>query len=102
MHWQKEKYREVLIQLSLLCRETEITTFVKTLDDLNMLFKKVTPILHRFFDQAFAVTRHCEKIDTLDWVSTERHRVIPNNASFVSAEVINQMLKDQKHVNPTF
>ena len=53
VHFTKEKYRDILIQISLLCRETEITMFVNSLDDLNELFNKINPNLNMLFEKAF-------------------------------------------------
>ena len=75
----KEKHRDILIQISLLCRETEITTFVNSLDDLNELFTKVSPMLDKFFSQAYCDSRHCEEIDTLEWNSNDSQVVIRHN-----------------------
>ena len=38
VHFTGKKYRSILIDISLLCQETDITSFVNSLDDMNKLF----------------------------------------------------------------
>ena len=43
VHYTSTKYRDSLIRVSLLCQETEICSFVNTMDDMTMLFANPTP-----------------------------------------------------------
>ena len=38
VHYTNEKFRDCLIRIAVLCRETEICTFVNAFDDLEALF----------------------------------------------------------------
>ena len=51
--FEKEDYRDNLIQISSMCRETEITNFINSLDDLNELFVKINPHLNQLLEHAY-------------------------------------------------
>ena len=58
-----------MIKLSLLCEETEITAFVDSIDDLEILMSNSNPITKELFEAAFTETRYTKKIDTADWTT---------------------------------
>ena len=41
--YSNEKFRDELIKISLHCKETEISSFVNTFDDMEALFKRSSP-----------------------------------------------------------
>ena len=96
MHFEKEKYRDLLIQISLLCRETEITTFVNSLDDLNELFVRINPNLNLLFEKAFTETRFCDQIDTLVSDNFDELRVVPSVTSFVDEHSLVKLMRAHK------
>ena len=52
--WLKNsRFREVLMQISMLCEETSITTFVDNIDDIQILLKSVSPVVQRLFENGF-------------------------------------------------
>ena len=69
VHFKSTKYRDILIKLSLLCEETEITGFVDSIDDLEILMSNSNPITKELFEAAFTETRYTKKIDTADWTT---------------------------------
>ena len=60
VHFVSNKYRDILIQLSLLCEETELTCFVDSIDDLEILLINSNPVSHKLFERAFTVTKYCK------------------------------------------
>ena len=94
----------MLIKLLLMCRETDITCFSDSLDDVKRLFETCTPTVIDFFQRScFTSTKFCSRIDTLDW-----HRegekdvmtVIRNDYSFAELAYLNRVLADgrESHV----
>ena len=70
VHFKSTKYRDMLIKLSLMCQETELTCFVDSIDDLEILLVQANPISTSLLDKAFTKTRYCEEIETVDWMSS--------------------------------
>ena len=52
VHFQSEKIRDIFIKILQMCQETEITSFVNSLDDMNRLFKSSNPTLNEFFENS--------------------------------------------------
>ena len=52
VHFQSEKLRDIFIKILLMCKETEITSFVNSLDDMSRLFKSSNPTLNDFFENS--------------------------------------------------
>ena len=50
VHFSNEKYRDILISISLLCKELDIMSFVNSLDDMSILLKTFNPKLNAFFE----------------------------------------------------
>ena len=99
VHFAKEKYRDLLIQISLLCRETDITMFVNSLDDLNELFVKINPKLNMFFESAFTDTKYCKQLDTLESDQIDELVVVPSSNSYINANELIKLMQNQKHEN---
>ena len=70
VHFESDKYRDILIKLSLFCKETELTSFVDSIDDLNILLNNSNPILNEFFEHSFFETSYCEEIEAVNWKSS--------------------------------
>ena len=49
VYYENLSYRDVLIDISLMCKETDITSLVFTLDDMEKLFESVDGHLTTFF-----------------------------------------------------
>ena len=52
VHFQSEKIRDIFIKILQMCQETEITSFVNSLDDMSKLFKSSNPTLNEFFENS--------------------------------------------------
>ena len=59
VYFSSVKYRDMLIKISLQCRETDITSFVNSLDDMSKLFTTFNPTLNEYFEQCFTETKRC-------------------------------------------
>ena len=86
VHYQSEKIRDIFIKILQMCQETEITSFVNSLDDMSRLFKSSNPTCNEFFEKScFIQTKYCQSIDTLDWRVSNKNSsmVIRNDTSFI-------------------
>ena len=71
IHFTSNKHRDILIRLSMLCQETEISSFVNNIVDFGILLENENPVLNEFFDNhAFIQTNNSSHIDTVIWKST--------------------------------
>ena len=82
VHFYSNKYRDILIKLSLLCEETEITSFVDSIDDLEILLINANPVSVTLFERAFTETRYCKEVETVDWMSANQKMQIRSNVSY--------------------
>lgn len=62
IHFPRSRFRENLIEISMLCQENSITDFVVNLADLEILFESMSPATLEFFDNAFNQTRFTEGV----------------------------------------
>ena len=77
VHYKSTKYRDILIKMSLLCEETELTSFVDSIDDLEILLIQANPVTNSLLEKAFTATRYCDDIETVDslWTKIPRQRL---------------------------
>ena len=52
VHFSSENVRDILIKILVMCKETEITSFVNSLDDMSRLFERSNPTLNEFFAES--------------------------------------------------
>ena len=67
VHYKSKKHMETLLKLALLCEETTLTTFVDSIDDLQILLTYQNPTINVLFDKAFTSTKYCEDIESIDY-----------------------------------
>ena len=67
IYFENLNFRNALIDISLMCKETDITSLVFTLDDMEMLFESVDQHLTTFFKYCFTNTSYCDKISNIEW-----------------------------------
>ena len=70
--WLRNKsFKENLMQITALCDETEITSYVQNLDDLREIIKLITPITKEFFNNCFLTSRVTKQINNINWEETD-------------------------------
>ena len=98
VHYSSEKYRDMLIEISLFCKETDITSFVNSLDDMSRLFQNFNLTVNKFFGQCFTESKFKGRIN-LDWQSTssnESFKVLRYNSSIIDTEGLNKYMAIDK------
>ena len=87
-----------MIKISLLCRETDVTNFVNSLDDMSKLFKCFNPTLGEFFERScFIQTKVCQEIQNLNWARTHENdiKVLEGNFTLVNEDILNEKLEQE-------
>ena len=62
VYYENENFRDILIKICLFCQETDIQSFVFTLDDIARLFQRMNPTLSEFFENSDTQTSYCKNI----------------------------------------
>ena len=99
VHFQNEMYRDNLIKISLFCRETDITNFVNSLDDMSKLMKSFNPTLNEFFENSCIQTKQCRAVKALEWVVGDTSadiKVLESNDSLIDEAQLNKKLAKEK------
>ena len=93
VHFVDSRIRDTLIQLSLLCSETDITSFVKVLGDFNQLFVRSSPALNDLFARAFSPCNELRRIDTLELRQDKMQKIAQHSTSLISRDELNDSIK---------
>lgn len=67
VYYEDERFRDILIQIANMCKETDITNLFFTLNDMGEMFCKATPIMAEFFENCYSQNSYCEKIKSVKW-----------------------------------
>ena len=78
--------RDVLVNISMQCSETDFSNFISTLDDLISLFRTMTPEVKGLLEEATSRTSYCKAIGALSLPFPPKEVVVPRNTSVVSAK----------------
>ena len=62
VYQKSTQWMEYLIQFADVAEDISIETFVDSLDELKIMFNSLSPIVVRYFEQAFVKSKECEKI----------------------------------------
>ena len=84
---------EYLIQFADVAEDISIETFVDSLDELKIMFKALSPIVVRYFEQAFVQSKECTAIQRVEWVEqaknvASRGIVVNKSNSYITVEDI--------------
>ena len=98
--WMRSsRYRERLIELSLMCVDNQLTCFVQNIDDIDKLFNSMTPNLYKYFEVCFDTNKFTSKIQSLPWYTGLQSRVISADKSSISEK---EVKKGLDKVTPVF
>ena len=67
LHFRSARFRESLMEIAMLCQETDVSNFVENLEDIQILFTSMSPAIVEFFENGYNSTRFTKKIKNLDW-----------------------------------
>ena len=84
LHFNSSRYRENLMEISMLTQENSIIDFVKSLDDIQILFTSMSPATVEFFESAFNTTRFTNNVRNLDWQLGDTLQVFGSKSSAMS------------------
>ena len=76
VHFKSSRFRESLMELSMLCHESQLMSFVENMEDLETLFASMTPVVERFFENSFTTTAFTKRIKNLNWKLGDQLEVI--------------------------
>lgn len=76
MYFKNSRFRDILMEIALLCRENAINNFVENIDDIEVLFTSMSPSTVKLFENGFKTTRHTEAIKNADWRQGDTLEVI--------------------------
>ena len=97
IHFTSDKHRDILIRLTMLCAETDITCFVNNIVDLGLLFKNENPIINSFFEShSFIQTNNSSNIDTVIWKSNAKKKLLRYQHSFTNEQELNSRLTNTR------
>ena len=61
------RFREILMQIAMLCEENSLENFVNNLYDFTRLIEELSPTIVGFFENSFNETRFTKKINIINW-----------------------------------
>lgn len=76
MYFKNSRFRDILMEIALLCRENAINNFVENIDDIEVLFTSMSPSTVKLFENGFKTSRHTEAIKNADWRQGDTLEVI--------------------------
>ena len=76
VHYENSRQRDQLMQLTVLSKVNTLSMYVSSVDDLSILFQKLSPTVNDFFENCFWQTEFCEAVENVNWISTEQFKVI--------------------------
>ena len=65
--FKNSRFRECLMEISLLCQETSFGTFADNIDALNVLLKSNSHSVLELMENGFNTNKFTERIKNIDW-----------------------------------
>ena len=81
INFKNARFRESLIEISVMCEDNSIHDFVQNLDDINVFFRSMSPIDNMLLQNAFKKTRFTREIKSADWKIGEQLFVFGDETS---------------------
>ena len=72
--------------------------YVSSVNDLSILFQRLSPTVFDFFENCFWQTEFCEAVENVNWMSTDQFKVIRQNKSMITATEVNKALREEASV----
>ena len=71
----------------MLCEENQVNDFVENLEEIEILFKSMSPATVEFFHNAFNQNRFTKRIKNLQWRLGERLKVFGTQSSIINQKI---------------
>ena len=72
----------------MLCEENQVNDFVENLEEIEILFKSMSPATEEFFHNAFNQNRFTKRIKNLQWRLGERLKVFGTQSSIINQKIV--------------
>ena len=92
MYFKNSRFRDILMELALLCQENAINNFLDNIEDIEVLFTSMSPSTVRLFENGFKTTRHTEGIKNADWRQGDTLEVIGAQSSVIMEKDANKLI----------
>ena len=96
LHFKSSRFRENLMEISMLTQENSLTDFVQNLGDMQILFTSMSPATVEFFQNSFNTTRFTRVVRNLDWRLGDTLKVIGTPSSAMTAGLAGKLLYGDK------
>ena len=82
------------MELCMLCQESQLMSFVENMEDLEMLFASMTPVVEKFFENSFTTTMFTKRIKNLNWKLGDQLEVIGKQTSTITQAYADNKIND--------
>ena len=62
------RFRECLIEIAMLCEDTQVTSFIYNIDDLDKLFNSLTPNVINYLEGCFDRNKFTRDVQSVTWL----------------------------------
>ena len=73
------------MKIMMLCDETQLSDFVENIEDLEILFVQLTPIVSEFLDNSFNENYYTKRIKNINWKAGSNLEVFGSHSQITSA-----------------
>ena len=95
MYFKNSRFRDILMDLALMCQENAINNFLDNIEDIKLLFTSMSPSTVKLFENGFKITRHTESIKNADWKQGDSLVVIGAQSSVIMEKDANKLIKKE-------
>ena len=101
VYQRSTQWMEYLIQFADVAADISIETFVDSLDELKVMFKSLSPIVTRYFEQAFIQSKECSNIQRVEWATqsskvASRGIVVNKLSSYITVGDIEEAVLEKR------
>ena len=90
------RFREILMEIAVMCSENTIGNFVSNVDDMRILFDSLSPAVLEFFENGFLETQQTAKVKNADWRMKVTLEVFEGNSAIMNEVKAGKMLKQNR------
>lgn len=95
MYFKNSRFRDILMDMALMCQENAINNFLDNIEDIKLLFTSMSPSTVKLFENGFKITRHTESIKNADWKHGDNLVVIGAQSSVIMEKDANKLIKKE-------
>ena len=75
VHFNNNRFRDVLMNITMLSNESTLSMFVDNLDEFAMLLETQSPAVTAFFENCFLHTEFCKSVSNADWKTGIKYEI---------------------------